>query len=49
MPDDIMLRASARVTLTDPAGMLDRLCDHFIDHGTVTRGTGYARLDAQSG
>lgn len=49
MPDDIMLRASARVTLTDPAGMLDRLCDHFSDHGTVTREGGSARLEGTFG
>lgn len=49
MPDDIMLRASARVTLTDPAGMLDRLCDHFADHGTVTREAGSAWLEGTFG
>lgn len=49
MADDTSLHASARVSLANPAGMLDRLCDHFVDHGTVTRGTGYARLDGTFG
>ncbi|MGE7471791.1 DUF2218 domain-containing protein [Bosea sp. NPDC003192] len=49
MPDDITLHASTRVALTDPAGMLDRLCDHFVDHGTVTREVGNARLDGTFG
>lgn len=49
MPEDITLHASARVTLTNPSGMLDRLCDHFVDHGRVTRATGSARLDGAFG
>lgn len=49
MPDDIILHASARIALTDPAGMLDRLCGHFVDHGTVTREAGNARLEGTFG
>ena len=49
MPEDITLHASARVALTNPSGMLDRLCDHFVDHGRVTRATGSARLDGAFG
>ncbi|KRE22678.1 hypothetical protein ASE66_26135 [Bosea sp. Root483D1] len=29
--------------------MLERLCDHFVSHGTVTRRTGGARLDGAFG
>lgn len=49
MADETSLHASARVPMTNPVGMLDRLCDHFVDHGTVTRGTGGARLDGAFG
>jgi NADPH-dependent ferric siderophore reductase len=49
MADDNVLRATARVTLADPAGMLDRLCDHFASHGSVTRWAGGARLDGPFG
>lgn len=45
MADDTNLHASARVALIKPASMLDRLCDHFIDHGTVTREADNARVE----
>lgn len=49
MADDTFLHASARVLLANPAGMLDRLCDHFVDHGALTREAGSARLDGAFG
>jgi NADPH-dependent ferric siderophore reductase len=49
MADETTLRASTRVALTDPAGMLDRLCDHFVAHGTVTRREASARLEGPFG
>lgn len=49
MADESSLHASARVALADPAGMLDRLCDHFVSHGTVTKGAGSTRLEGAFG
>lgn len=37
MADTADLQASARVVLSDPAAMLEKLCGHFTEHGTVTR------------
>ena len=37
MADTANLQASARVALSDPAAMLEKLCGHFTEHGTVTR------------
>jgi NADPH-dependent ferric siderophore reductase len=49
MADDNALRASARVTLNDPLGMLGRLCEHFVSHGAVTRHAAGARLEGPFG
>lgn len=49
MAEETSLHASARVALLNPASMLDRLCDHFVDHGTVTREAGNARLEGVFG
>ena len=49
MANETTLHAKARVALADPAGMLDRLCDHFVSHGTVTRQPGGARLEGPFG
>lgn len=44
-----MLAAHARVPLTDPAGMLEKLCDHFEPHATLTRTAGGAQLRGRLG
>lgn len=43
------LRADARVTMRDPDAMLERLCAHFVEHGTVTRRDRGARLEGRFG
>ena len=43
------LRADARVAMRDPAAMLERLCAHFVEHGTVTRHDRGARLEGRFG
>ncbi len=43
------LRADTRVVMRDPAAMLERLCAHFVEHGTVTRRDGRARLEGRFG
>jgi NADPH-dependent ferric siderophore reductase len=49
MAETPALHAAARVALADPAGMLERLCAHLADHGTLTRRDGAARLDGAFG
>lgn len=49
MADETELRATANVALADPAGMLQRLCGHFVEHGEVTRRDDGARLDGPFG
>lgn len=39
------LIATARIPLADPAGMLRKLCEHFVEHGTVTLAEDGARLE----
>lgn len=43
------LRADARVAMRDPAAMLERLCAHFVEHGTVTRHDRGVRLEGRFG
>ncbi len=43
------LRADARVAMSDPAAMLERLCAHFVEHGTVTRRDSGVRLEGRFG
>lgn len=49
-------RASTRILLREPKAMIERLCEHFAEHGSVTRvanatvidaGFGAARLEAR--
>jgi NADPH-dependent ferric siderophore reductase len=49
MADETGLQATASVALVNPAGMLQRLCDHFAEHGTVTRSERGARLGGPFG
>lgn len=49
MTEEPELQATATVALADPAGMLERLCGHFVEHGSVTRRDGGARLDGHFG
>ncbi|WID94951.1 siderophore-interacting protein [Bosea vestrisii] len=49
MADETELQATASVVLADPAGMLERLCGHFVEHGQVTRRDGGARLGGPFG
>ena len=39
-----ILRAEARVALAGPIQMMDKLCDHFIEHGKVDRSERSARV-----
>ena len=43
------LRADARVVMRDSGTMLERLCAHFVEHGTVTRRDRGARLEGRFG
>lgn len=49
MADTIELHAKARVALADPAAMLDKVCSHFSEHGSVVRQTDSARLEGAYG
>lgn len=49
MPENASLCAVARVPLVDPAGMLRKLCDHFVEHGTVTLAEGRGRIESPFG
>lgn len=35
-----MLSASAEVAVSDPLALMGKLCDHFVEHGSVERATG---------
>jgi NADPH-dependent ferric siderophore reductase len=43
------LVAATRVTLPDPQAMLEKLCEHFVEHGTVTRTAFGGRIDSPLG
>jgi NADPH-dependent ferric siderophore reductase len=49
MAEPDRLVASARIPLGDPAGMLEKLCDHFAEHGSVIRDGGTGRLESPFG
>ncbi|KRE18222.1 hypothetical protein ASE63_03390 [Bosea sp. Root381] len=49
MAEPDMLVASTRIPLSDPATMLEKLCSHFAEHGTVTRDGGIGRLESPFG
>ncbi len=50
MPDHVRpLITQARVTLEQPLAMLEKLCAHFSDHGTVTRTDQTGRIDGPPG
>jgi NADPH-dependent ferric siderophore reductase len=40
-----VLRAEARIPLAGPFQMMEKLCDHFVEHGTVNRFEKSARLE----
>lgn len=40
-----LLRAEARVALAGPIRIMDKLCEHFVEHGRVERSERSARLD----
>lgn len=44
-----ILRAEARVALAGPVQMMDKLCDHFIEHGKVDRSERFARVEFDFG
>ena len=44
-----ILRAEARVSLAGPLQMMDKLCDHFIEHGKVDRAERSARVEFEYG
>lgn len=41
--------ASTRITLADPHGVLQRLCTHFAEHGTVTMSEHGGRIETEFG
>lgn len=49
MAEAARLHAQARVELGDAPAMLRQLCDHFTEHGTVTRQGDGARLEGPYG
>lgn len=49
MAETDRLAAATSVALSNPAALLDRLCDHFAEHGTVTRHDGAGRLEGRFG
>ena len=40
-----LLRAEARIALTGPVQMMEKLCEHFLEHGSVDRSEHSARLE----
>ncbi len=44
-----ILRAEAKVALTGPVQIMDKLCDHFIEHGKVDRLERSARVEFEYG
>ena len=49
MAETRMCMAQTRVALADPHGALRRLCDHFVDHGTVTMSEHGGRIETEFG
>jgi NADPH-dependent ferric siderophore reductase len=49
MPEAMMLTASARIPLADPKAMLGKLCEHFVEHGTVTVSEAGGRIESLFG
>jgi len=49
MAETDMLVTSTRIPLSDPAAMLEQLCSHFAEHGTVTRHGGIGLLESPFG
>lgn len=49
MTETPMLIATARIALSEPRGMLDKLNAHFVEHGTVTKTQTGSRLDGPFG
>ncbi|MFC5068153.1 DUF2218 domain-containing protein [Flaviflagellibacter deserti] len=49
MAETETLVAATRVTLPDPKAVLDKLCGHFVEHGTVTRTADGGRIDSPLG
>ena len=46
---DTMRTAETRIALPDPRAMLDRICAHFTEHGTVTLSDNGGRIENQFG
>ncbi len=49
MAETETLVAATRVMHPDPQAMLDKLCEHFVEHGTVTRTAAGGRIDSSFG
>jgi NADPH-dependent ferric siderophore reductase len=49
MPEAMMLHAAARIPLANPRAMLDKLCEHFVEHGTVTLSDAGGRIESPLG
>lgn len=49
MAETETLVAATRVTLPDPREMIDKLCEHFVEHGTVTRTAEGGRIESPLG
>ena len=49
MTTSTTLRAEASVTLARPVQMMDKLCEHFVEHGRVDRSTHSARVEFEYG
>jgi len=46
---EVMRTAETRIARPDPRAMLDRLCAHFVEHGTVTLSANGGRIENQFG
>ncbi|UVF21722.1 siderophore-interacting protein [Microvirga terrae] len=49
MTTSTTLRAKASVTLARPVRMMDKLCEHFVEHGRVDRSAHSARVEFEYG
>jgi len=49
MSADTILCAEARVVLADPKTVFDKMCEHFAEHGTVTKTASGGRIDGRFG
>lgn len=49
MTETLSFTASTSVPLSDPLAMLERLCDHMTEHGSVTRDARGARFESLIG